>query len=173
MRILKPISIAFIATLTLASCGTTKTATTNTTSATTAVKEITIVTATDSISPKIGEMTEAEVQSWPHMDIFTDSVPGMSLDKAYNFVKDKQGTTVIVGVIDSGIDIEHEDLKDVVWTNTGEIAGNNKDDDNNGYVDDIHGWNFLGGKAGQSVPEQLELTRIVKKSVWWCVNTMS
>jgi len=163
MRILKPISVALMATLTLASCGTTKTATSTTTTATTAVKEITIITATDSISPKKGEMTEAQVQAWPHMDVFTDSVPGMSLDKAYNFVKGKQGSTVIVGVIDSGIDIEHEDLKDVVWVNANEIAGNNKDDDNNGYVDDINGWNFLGGKAGQSTPEQLELTRIVKK----------
>ncbi len=163
MRILKPISVALIATLTLASCGTSKTTTTTTATATTVVKEITIITATDSISPKTGKMSEAQVQSWPHMDVFTDSVPGMSLDKAYNFVKDKKGTTVIVGVIDSGIDIEHEDLKDVIWVNTGEIAGNNKDDDNNGYVDDINGWNFLGGKAGQSIPEQLELTRIVKK----------
>jgi len=163
MRILKPISVVLMATLTLASCGTTKTATSTTTTATTAVKEITIITATDSISPKKGEMTEAQVQAWPHMDVFTDSVPGMSLDKAYNFVKGKQGSTVIVGVIDSGIDIEHEDLKDVVWVNANEIAGNNKDDDNNGYVDDINGWNFLGGKAGQSTPEQLELTRIVKK----------
>ncbi len=162
MRILKPISVALIATLTLASCGTTKTAT-STTTATAAVKEITIITATDSISPKTGKMTEAQIQAWPHMDVFTDSVPGMSLDKAYAFVKDKQSTTVIVAVIDSGIDIEHEDLKDVVWVNTNEIAGNNKDDDNNGYVDDINGWNFLGGKAGQSTPEQLELTRIVKK----------
>jgi len=164
MRILKPISIAFIATLTLVSCGTSKTTTTTTTStATNTVKEITIITATDSIRPKTGKMTEAQIQAWPHMDVFTDSVPGMSLDKAYAFVKDKQGTTVIVAVIDSGIDIEHEDLKDVVWVNTNEIAGNNKDDDNNGYVDDINGWNFLGGKAGQSTPEQLELTRIVKK----------
>ncbi len=69
----------------------------------------------------------------------------MSLEKAYAFVADKKGTTVILGVIDSGIDIEHEDLKDNVWTNTDEIAGNGKDDDNNGYIDDIHGWNFLGG----------------------------
>ncbi len=159
MRILKPISVVLMATLTLASCGTTKTATTTTN----VVHEISIITATDSISPKMGEMTKAEVQAWPHMDVFTDSVPGMSLEKAYSFVKNKQGTTVIVGVIDSGIDIEHEDLKDVVWVNEDEIIGNGIDDDNNGYVDDINGWNFLGGKKGQANPEQLELTRIVKK----------
>ena len=163
MKILKPISVAFIAALTLAGCGTTKTVTTTTSTAVKAVKESSIITATDSISPKTGKMTEAQIQAWPHMDVFTDSVPGMSLDKAYAFVKDKKGTTVIVGVIDSGIDIEHEDLKDVVWVNSNEIAGNNKDDDNNGYIDDVHGWNFLGGEKGKSVPEQLELTRIVKK----------
>ena len=87
----------------------------------------------------------------------------MSLAKAYDFVKNKQGKTVIVGVIDSGIDVEHEDLKDVAWVNKDEIANNGKDDDNNGYVDDIHGWNFLGGEKGQAIPEQLEMTRMVKK----------
>jgi subtilisin family serine protease len=108
-------------------------------------------------------MSEADVKSWTHMDIFTDSIPGMSLAKAYGFVKNKQGKTVIVAVIDSGIDIEHEDLKDVIWTNEDEIPQNGIDDDKNGYIDDSHGWNFLGGEKGQAVPEQLEMTRIVKK----------
>jgi len=157
MRILRTISVAVIATMTLASCGTTKTTTATT------VKKITIITATDSIVAKKGEMKETEIQAWPHTDVFTDSIPGMSLDKAYDFLKDKQGETVIVGVIDSGIDVEHEDLKDVVWVNEDEIANNGKDDDNNGYVDDIHGWNFLGGAKDQSNPEQLEMTRIVQK----------
>ncbi len=114
------------------------------------------------IQAKKGEMTNEEIQKWPHADIHTDSIPGISLDKAYQFVADKKGTTVIVAVIDSGIDIEHEDLKDNVWTNSDEIAGNGKDDDNNGYIDDIHGWNFLGGE-GKATPEQLEVTRIYKK----------
>lgn len=157
MRILKSFSIALMAAILLANCGATK----STTSAN--AKEIQIITATDSIVAKKGEMTEAQINAWPHDDIFTDSIPGESLVKAYEFIKNKQGKTVIVGVIDSGIDIEHEDLKDVAWTNEDEIPGNGKDDDNNGYIDDIHGWNFLGGKKGQAVPEQLELTRIVKK----------
>ncbi len=156
MRI-KSIFAVLITALTLAGCGTTKTTTS------TIVKEITMITATDSIVAKKGEMSEAEVQAWPHTNVFTDSIPGMSLAKAYDFVKNKQGKTVIVGVIDSGIDVEHEDLKDVAWVNEDEIAGNGKDDDNNGYIDDIHGWNFLGGEKGQSNPEQLELTRIVQK----------
>ena len=151
----KSLFISLLVVLFLTNCSTSKTAVTAT------VK--TIVTATDSIVAKKGAMTEAEIRKWPHDDIFTDSIPGMSLAKAYDFVKGKQGKTVIVGVIDSGIDIEHEDLKDVIWVNTDEIAGNGKDDDHNGYVDDINGWNFLGGEKGQAVPEQLEMTRIVKK----------
>jgi subtilisin family serine protease len=84
----------------------------------------------------------------------------MSVDKAYSeFLKGKKGVKVIVGVIDSGVDIDHEDLKGRIWTNTKEIAGNKKDDDNNGFVDDVHGWNFLG----DATDENLELTRIVKK----------
>ena len=157
MRILKSISVALMATMILASCSSTKTATSSNN------KEITIITATDNVVAKKGEMSESHVQNWPHTDIFSDSIPGMSLDKAYEFVKNKTGKTVIVGVIDSGIDVEHEDLKDVIWTNEDEIADNGKDDDNNGYIDDIHGWNFLGGEKGQANPEQLEMTRIVQK----------
>ena len=160
MKIFKTISFVIIASMTLASCSSTKTATTYNTNST---KEIAIITTTDNIIAKQGEMSEADIKSWPHMDVFTDSVPGMSLAKAYDFVKNKEGKTVVVGVIDSGIDIEHEDLKDVIWVNKNEIAGNGKDDDNNGYADDINGWNFLGGEIGQANPEQLEMTRIVKK----------
>ncbi len=115
------------------------------------------------IPAKKGTMTEDEIRKWPHDDLSTDSIPGMSLEEAYQFVADKKGTTVIVGVIDSGIDIEHEDLKDNVWVNSDEIAGNGIDDDKNGYVDDIHGWNFLGGAEWAATPEQLEVTRIYKK----------
>ncbi|UCE95049.1 MAG: S8 family peptidase [Flavobacteriaceae bacterium] len=114
-----------------------------------------------SIPAKKGEMSEEDIRAWPHADLMTDSIPGMSLDKAYEFLSDKKGTTVVLGVIDSGIDKDHEDLKDNIWTNTDEIAGNGKDDDNNGYIDDIHGWNFLGGN-GEATPEQLEVTRIYK-----------
>lgn len=122
-----------------------------------------IVTNGDQFVAKQTEMTKEEIQKWPHMDVFTDSVPGMSLDKAYAFLADKTPHTITVAVIDSGIDIEHKDLDDVIWVNEDEIAGNGIDDDKNGYVDDIHGWNFLGGEAGKDVPEQLEITRIVAK----------
>jgi subtilisin family serine protease len=78
-------------------------------------------------------------------------------ERIQNFSKIKKGIKVIVGIIDSGVDIEHEDLKSVIWTNS-EIAGNGIDDDNNGYVDDIHGWNFLG----DITKENLEYERIIK-----------
>ena len=143
--------------LALASCKSTQK-----TTKTTAVRPA-MITSTEGIVAKKGKMTEEEIRKWPHMDIFTDSVPGMSLDKAYDFVKNKKPKTVIVGIVDSGVDIEHEDLKNKIWTNPKEIAGNGKDDDNNGYVDDMHGWNFLGGEKGSAAPEQLEVTRLVKK----------
>ena len=167
MRILKALYVASLATLILVSCGTSQTVTQ--TSTLTPPKNPETPQEEPHTEPvnqmvvKTGEMTEEEIQAWPHMDIFKDSVPGLSLEKAYEFINGKSGKVVIVGVIDSGIDIEHEDLRDVVWVNEDEIAGNEKDDDNNGYVDDMHGWNFLGGKKGEDNPEQLELTRIVKK----------
>ncbi len=90
------------------------------------------------------------LKGW-HLRDAKDGYQGISLDKAYQFLKGKKSKTVIVGVVDSGIDTVHEDLKSVLWTNTKEIPGNGKDDDGNGYVDDIHGWNFLGGKDGTEV----------------------
>lgn len=118
------------------------------------------------IPAKKGVLSETELHVWSHMDLQADSIPGMSIAKAYQFLEGKQGTTVIVAIADSGIDIEHEDLISVAWINPNEIAGNNKDDDNNGYVDDIHGWNFLGSKDGKIVnSDQLEMTRIVKKGM--------
>jgi len=114
------------------------------------------------VPAKKGVLSDEELNAWPHADIYRDSIPGMSLERAYEFVADKKGTTVIVGIVDSGIDINHEDLKDLAWTNSDEVAGNGKDDDNNGYIDDIHGWNFLGGE-GEETPEQLEVTRLYKK----------
>ena len=166
MRLLKQFSVAFVAAILFVSCATTQ-RTTSTTSVTNDVKDVSVKieapAVTQTLVAKKGAMTEAEIQAWPHKDIYVDSVPGLSLAKAYKFVQNKKGNTVIVGVIDSGIDVEHEDLKNVVWINQDEIAGNGIDDDKNGYVDDIHGWNFLGGEKGQKNPEQLELTRIVKK----------
>src|SRR5690606_3079476 len=105
-------------------------------------------------------LDDAQLKHWPAMDLVKDTVPGMSVDKAYSdIIKKRKGETVIVGVIDSGVDIDHEDLKNVIWTNPGEIAGNGIDDDKNGFVDDIHGWNFLGDIVG----ENMEYVRIIRK----------
>ena len=92
-------------------------------------------------------------RGWQLLDKETDGYYGLSMKKAYDFVKGKKTKTVIVAVIDSGVDTLHEDLKDVLWTNPREIPGNGIDDDGNGYVDDVHGWNFLGGKDGRNVKE--------------------
>ncbi|MGZ3867111.1 MAG: S8 family serine peptidase [Bacteroidia bacterium] len=105
------------------------------------------------------------VDNWFNLDAKANYVNGVSAERAYNeLLKGKKSTTVIVGVIDSGVDWQHEDLKDVMWTNPKEIEGNGIDDDKNGYVDDIHGWNFLGGKDGKNVDkETLELTRLYRE----------
>jgi subtilisin family serine protease len=94
-------------------------------------------------------------KGWHLMDPSTSGYAGISLDKAYDFIKSKKlkSKTVIVAVIDSGVDTTHEDLKAVLWHNPGEIPGNGIDDDHNGYVDDVYGWNFLGGKDGRNVDE--------------------
>lgn len=98
---------------------------------------------------------------WFLLDPVDDNVMGTGAKKAYDFLKDKSPKkTVVVAVIDSGVDLEHEDLKGKIWVNEGEIPGNGIDDDKNGYVDDVHGWNFIGGKDGSHIAEDShELTR--------------
>ncbi|PWT70831.1 MAG: peptidase S8 [Bacteroidetes bacterium] len=94
-------------------------------------------------------------KGWHLLDKEKDGVYGISVDRAYDFVKSKnlKSKTVLVAVIDSGVDTLQEDLKGILWTNPKEIPGNGIDDDHNGYVDDIHGWNFIGGKDGQNVKD--------------------
>lgn len=114
----------------------------------------------DSNPLKVSALTETEKQSWNAADLKKDTIPGMSVTRTYKeILQGKSGQQVIVAVIDSGIDITHEDLQGRIWNNPKEIAGNGKDDDKNGYVDDIHGWNFLGDVEA----EQLEFVRIIKR----------
>ena len=90
-------------------------------------------------------------KNWEHLSFGKDSVYGIELNKAYSeFPKPARKKKIIVAIMDSGIDTAHEDLKNVLWVNRKEIAGNGKDDDGNGYVDDVHGWNFLGTKDGRT-----------------------
>lgn len=129
------------------------------------MKKIIVLAAVLCASFFNAQTTEKRPDNWFNLDPTIDKVNGVSSERAYKeLLKDKKSTTVIVGVLDSGVDYNHEDLKDVMWTNPGEIAGNGIDDDKNGYVDDIHGWNFLGNKDGRNVEcENLESTRLVRK----------
>ena len=150
MNSIKPIYISAFAMLVLAGCGSTKQVI-NTTNLNPISEPLNI--------KKKAPLTENELKRWSHLDILKDTIPGMSVDRAYaELLKDKKGVPVIVGIVDSGVDIEHEDLKAVLWTNAKEIAGNGIDDDNNGFIDDIHGWNFLGNIT----KENLEYERIIK-----------
>jgi subtilisin family serine protease len=105
-------------------------------------------------------------KGWHLMDLKDSGYYGISIDKAYQFVKTKnlKSTPVIVAVIDSGVDTTHEDLRSILWKNTKEIPGNGIDDDKNGYVDDIYGWNFLGGRDGRNVEkDSYESARLYHK----------
>ncbi|MEJ2884728.1 S8 family peptidase [Pedobacter sp. GR22-6] len=107
----------------------------------------------------------AQQPGWLHKDLKADSVFGISADKAYKeLLKGKKPKQVIVAVIDAGADYKHEDLKDVIWKNKKEIAGNGKDDDKNGYADDVYGWNFLGSAKGSVMYDNMEIARIVKSN---------
>ena len=100
---------------------------------------------------------------WQNLDLERDGVPGTSADRALSelLAGREPARTVVVAVIDGGVDTAHVDLRDALWVNPDEVPGNGRDDDDNGYVDDVHGWNFLGGPGGESVNhERLEVTRL-------------
>lgn len=147
MKLYTPYLAAALAVAVLTGCGTSKTA-------------VAPISQNTNIVAKKAALKEIALRRWSHLDPVKDSIPGMSIDRAYaELLKGKKGEKIVVGVIDSGVDIDHEDLRDMIWTNSKEIAGNNTDDDKNGYVDDVHGWNFLG----DSNDENLELVRLLKK----------
>ena len=105
-------------------------------------------------------------KDWHLLDNTDDNYAGISLKKAYQLLKEsgRKSSTVIVAVLDSGLDIDHEDITSILWKNKKEKPGNGKDDDGNGYIDDVNGWNFIGGKDGSSLDaETLELTRLYRK----------
>jgi subtilisin family serine protease len=108
---------------------------------------------------------DAAPKDWFHLNPATDNYPGINTQATYDqLLKDKKSETVIVAVIDGGVDPYHEDLKDIMWVNPDEIPGNGIDDDKNGYIDDVHGWNFIGNPNGDNVnADALEITRLVAK----------
>lgn len=127
------------------------------------------VTAPKATTPAAAPPTEPQ-KNWQLLDENADGVPGISSERAlHELLAGRQPKqTVLVAVIDGGIDTAHADLRANLWTNPKEIAGNGKDDDNNGYVDDLHGWNFIGGKDGKDVHyDTFEVTRLYG----WCTGT--
>lgn len=101
---------------------------------------------------------------WYHANQTDYKVNGINTIEAYKFLGNKKAKKIIVAVIDSGTDFEHEDLNENVWVNTQEIPDNGIDDDKNGYIDDVHGWNFLGNADGENIKkETLEMARLYKK----------
>jgi cell wall-associated protease len=105
----------------------------------------------------------ASFNQWHMLDPVKDGVPGVSANRAYEeLLKGKKSQPVVVAIIDSGTETFHEDLRNNIWLNEDEIADNGIDDDKNGYVDDVHGWSFIGGKDGDVSVDNLEFTRIYR-----------
>lgn len=122
------------------------------------------------ISPSISAQNTAadptlDAKNWMHSDFSTTKIHGVGTDAAILFLKSKnvKPTTITVAVLDSGVEPDHEDLKANMWVNPAEIKGNNIDDDKNGYIDDVNGWNFIGGKNGNVNYDTYEMLRIVKQ----------
>lgn len=108
---------------------------------------------------------DTDLMTWYHKDFSASNVYGVNTQNAYKFLESKglKPKPVIVAVLDSGVEVTHPGLIKNMWKNVNEIPNNGKDDDGNGYVDDIHGWNFIGGKNGDITVDNMEVTRVVKK----------
>lgn len=106
-----------------------------------------------------------DLKTWYHKDFASTNVYGVNTQNAYKFLESKglKPRTIVVGVLDSGVEVDHPALAKNMWKNPSEIPNNGKDDDGNGYVDDIHGWNFIGGNKADIDADNLEVTRVVKK----------
>lgn len=124
----------------------------------------TLITATAFSQDTNQAVDSIALKNWYHQSYEKTGIYGVGTNDAINFLKSKglKPSPIIVGVIDSGVQIDHPDLKNNIWVNSKEIANNGKDDDGNGYTDDIHGWDFIGGKDGKDVDhDTMESTRIV------------
>jgi cell wall-associated protease len=127
------------------------------------IKNIDYSHSNNNVKKKV--LSDDQLDNWQNKDIVSDTIAGISIDKAYNkIIKDKKGEPILVAILDTEIDINHEDLIETIWTNLKEIPNNNIDDDKNGYIDDVNGWNFLGNNKGEAIIYQnLACTRIIRK----------
>lgn len=113
---------------------------------------------------EVNKIQQSSVKLWHQKDKQQDTIPGISLDKFYSQNKKAaKSKAIVVAVIDTQIDLKHEDLLGQIWNNTKEVANNGIDDDNNGYIDDSNGWNFIGTKRGSTVWSNFEYVRIVRE----------
>lgn len=121
--------------------------------------------AQEAKSAKIDPNEDKDLMTWYHKDWSSTKVYGVNTENAYKYLESKglKPKTVIVGVLDSGVQVDHPGLVKNIWTNPNEVPGNGKDDDGNGYIDDVHGWNFIGGKNGDIGIDNMEVTRVVAK----------
>lgn len=117
------------------------------------------------IAAQTATPNDKDQKTWYHKDYATTKVYGVNTENAYKFLDSKglKPKTVVVGVLDSGVEVDHPGLAKNMWKNPNEVPNNGKDDDGNGYVDDIFGWNFLGGKNADIDVDNMEVTRVVKK----------
>ena len=110
-------------------------------------------------------MKDKDLMTWYHKDFSAANVYGVNTQNAYKYLESKglKPKPVIVGVLDSGVEVDHPGLIKNMWKNPNEVPNNGKDDDGNGYIDDVYGWNFAGGKNGDVDVDNMEVTRVVKK----------
>lgn len=121
--------------------------------------------AQESKDSTIDPKENKDLMTWYHKDFATSKVYGVNTANAYKYLESKglKPKTVVVGVLDSGVQVDHPGLVKNIWSNPNEVPNNGKDDDGNGYIDDVHGWNFIGGKNGDIGIDNMEVTRVVAK----------
>ncbi len=110
-------------------------------------------------------LKDKDLMTWYHKDFASSKVYGVNTDNAYKYLESKglKPKSVVVAVMDSGVEVDHPGLKNNMWKNPNEVPNNGKDDDGNGYIDDVHGWNFMGSAKGDIDVDNMEVTRVVKK----------
>ncbi len=108
---------------------------------------------------------DKDLKTWYHKDFSSSKVYGVNTENAYKFFESKglKPKSVIVAVVDSGVEVDHPGLVKNMWKNINEVPNNGKDDDGNGYIDDVYGWNFIGGKTEDVGVDNTEVARVVKQ----------